>query len=86
MPVQLWRADADTILPPTLYADAVRAALPASPEYHAVPGAGHFDFPAPCADAPLAPAICTSAGEFDHAAFDARFNRKVVRLLKDKLD
>lgn len=85
MPVQLWKADADTILPAPLYADAVRDALPTSPEFHAVPGAGHFDFLAPCVDAAEAPMICTSGAVFDRAAFHDQFNREVVRFLKDRL-
>ncbi|WP_447406494.1 hypothetical protein, partial [Clostridium perfringens] len=44
IPVQLWRADNDQILPAPFYADAVRAALPIRPDFHAVSGAGHFDF------------------------------------------
>ena len=60
VPVQLWRADADVVLPAPEYADAVRAALPVAPEFHGVPGAGHFDFMAPCSDAlaQVAPPIC----------------------------
>ena len=45
MPVQLWRAEDDGILPAPYYADAVRVALPHPPEFHDVPGAGHFRLP-----------------------------------------
>lgn len=79
IPVQLWRADEDKILPTPFYADAVRAALPRKPEFHAVPGAGHFDFLAPCAGAASMPLLCQSAPGFDRAAFHQRFNREVVR-------
>jgi predicted dienelactone hydrolase len=80
VPVQLWRADADAILPAPYYADAVRAALPAPPDFHAVPDAGHFDFLAPCsaALAKVAPAICGSAPGFDRGAFHAAFDKEVV--------
>ena len=44
MPVQLWAAGDDHILPAPFYADAVRSALPRTPEFHVEPGAGHFDF------------------------------------------
>lgn len=75
MPVQLWRADDDEILPAPLYADAVRADLPQPPDFHGVPGAGHFDFLAPC----TTPApICQSAPGFDRAAFHHDFNAAVV--------
>lgn len=47
-PVQLWRADNDVILPHPRYAEAVRLALPETPDHHVVPNAGHFDFLVPC--------------------------------------
>ena len=80
VPVQLWRADADAVLPAPDYADAVRVALPVAPEFHAVPGAGHFDFLAPCsvALARVAPPICSEGGGFDRAKFHAVFDRAVV--------
>jgi predicted dienelactone hydrolase len=79
VPVQLWRADADRVLPAPFYADAVRAALPVPPEFHDVAGAGHFDFLMPCADPKTVPQICESAPGFDRAAFHTRFNAEVVR-------
>lgn len=85
IPVQLWRADEDRILPAPLYADTVRAALPEPPEFHAVANAGHFDFLAPCADSSIAPQLCQSASGFDRAAFHAHFNAEVVRFLKARL-
>lgn len=85
VPVQLWRADDDRILPPPYYADAVRAALPVSPEFHGVPHAGHFDFLVPCADASAMPHLCQSAPGFDRAAFHARFNAKAVRFFVARL-
>ena len=69
VPVQLWRAGDDRILPAPWYADAVRAALPRSPEFHDVAGAGHFDSLAPCAaDAPRLP-ICDGVPGFDRNGF-----------------
>ncbi|NVN09763.1 alpha/beta hydrolase family protein [Nguyenibacter vanlangensis] len=76
IPVQLWRADDDHVLPAPLYADEVRADLTRLPEFHDVPEAGHFDFLAPCA-APLP--ICQSAAGFDRAAFHQVFDKDVVR-------
>jgi predicted dienelactone hydrolase len=60
MPIQLWRAEDDRILPAPDYADAVRAALPEAPEFHVVPGAGHFDFLMPCVTPDALPEICSS--------------------------
>lgn len=84
IPVQLWRAEDDRVLPAPDYADAVKAALPRPPEYHVVPGAGHYDFLAPC-DSALAlrgPDICTSTRGFDRTVFHAQFNREVVRFFR----
>lgn len=85
VPVQLWRAGDDRVLPAPYYADAVRAALPRSPEFHDVPGAGHFDFLAPCAsDAPRLP-ICASSPSFDRASFHRHFDEQVVDFFQRKL-
>jgi predicted dienelactone hydrolase len=81
IPVQLWRADEDEILPVPDYADAVRKALPRAPEFHAVPSAGHFDFLMPCTSTAIAPEICRSRPGFDRAAFHRDFNARVVRFL-----
>ena len=80
MPVQLWRAEDDAVLPEPFYAEAVRRALPHAPEMHAVPHAGHFDFLAPCpaALARIAPPICAREPGFDRAAFHESFNSEVV--------
>jgi len=80
VPVQLWRAENDVIVPHPRYAEAVRLSLPQAPDYHVVAGAGHFDFLAPCSSAlaSVAPPICTSAVGFDRAAFHVSFNAAVV--------
>ncbi len=87
IPVQLWRAEDDQILPQPYYAEAVRGDLPMAPEYHVVPHAGHFDFLAPCsaALAQQAPFICRSEPAFDRAAFHAMFNAEVVRFFETHL-
>ena len=87
VPVQLWRAENDVLVPHPRYAEAVRLALPEAPDYHVVPNAGHFDFLVPCSGAlaSIAPAICTSAVGFDRAAFHASFNAAVVSFLNKTL-
>ena len=87
LPIQLWRAENDHILPHPDYAEAVRTALPLPPETHVVAGADHFDFLAPCTDrlAHLAPQICLSAPGFDRAAFHLEFNRQVVQFFQAHL-
>jgi len=87
LPLQLWRAENDEILPDPFYASTVRANLPTEPEWHVVPGAGHFDFLTPCNAKGLAEAafICTSAPGFDRAAFHKDFDAKVVKFFKANL-
>ena len=87
VPVQLWRAENDVIVPHPRYAEAVRLALSEAPEYHVVPNAGHYDFQAPCSDAlaSIAPAICTSSAGFDRAAFHVGFDSEVVKFLEKAL-
>lgn len=87
VPVQLWRAEDDHILPNPDYAEAVRIALPRSPEFHLVAKADHFDFLAPCSDLlrQVAPQICVSAPGFDRTAFHEIFNREVVRFFRERL-
>jgi predicted dienelactone hydrolase len=87
VPVQLWRAADDEILPSPFYAEPVRDALPSAPEYHEVAGAGHFDFLAPCspAMASAAPVICRERAGFDRASFHEDFNRDVVAFFQRHL-
>ena len=87
VPVQLWRAENDVIVPHPRYAEAVRLALPEAPDYHVVLNAGHFDFLAPCSDAfaSMVPAICTSSAGFDRAAFHAGFDSEVVKFFEKTL-
>ncbi len=80
LPVQLWRAGDDAVLPDPFYAEAVRRALPRAPEFHVVANAGHFDFLAPCSEAlaRVAPPICGSEAGFDRAGFHRAFDRALV--------
>ena len=87
VPVQLWRAAEDHILPSPDYAEPVRDGLPNPPEYHVAAGADHFDFLAPCsADlARFVPAICEQPGGFDRVAFHQAFNAEIVRFFAQAL-
>jgi predicted dienelactone hydrolase len=87
MPVQLWRAERDAVLPSPFYVEPVAAALPRKPELHVVEGAGHFDFLQPCAPGLAAanPQICASAPGFDRVAFHERFNAAVVGFFRRAL-
>ncbi|GEB37169.1 dienelactone hydrolase [Gluconacetobacter liquefaciens] len=85
IPVQLWKAGRDAILPAPYYADVVRDNLPQVPDFHLVPDAGHFDFLAPCIATAMSNPICTSRAGFDRSAFHARFNAAVVRFFQSHL-
>jgi predicted dienelactone hydrolase len=87
IPIQLWRAEDDTMLPHPWYAEAVRQSLPLSPEYHVVPKAEHFDFLASCSErlAAVAPQICRSQQGFDRNAFHEQFNADVVAFFNKSL-
>jgi predicted dienelactone hydrolase len=87
IPVQLWQAGDDQILPAPYHVESLRDRLPGSPEYHLVPGATHHDFLAAC-DAQMrlaAPEICQSNPGFDRAAFKQEFNAEVVRFFVREL-
>jgi predicted dienelactone hydrolase len=87
VPIQLWRGDSDELLPHPFHAQSIYDGLPAKPEYHVVPNAGHFAFLAPCT--PMleryAPEICRDPPGFDRVAFHREFNRDVVAFFKAKL-
>jgi predicted dienelactone hydrolase len=87
VPIQLWRAESDHILPGPEYAETVRNTLPSPPEYHLVENGDHFDFMAPCTDMlkQIAPQICVSRPGFDRVAFHKTFNREVVRFFRETL-
>jgi predicted dienelactone hydrolase len=80
VPVQLWSAENDVMVPTPRYAEAVRLALPQAPDYRVVHKAGHYDFMAPCGNvlAGLAPSICKIDADFDRVAFHATFNAAAV--------
>jgi predicted dienelactone hydrolase len=87
VPVQLWRAELDHVLPHPFYAQAVKDALPTPPDYHLVAHADHLDFLPPCdaAKARIVPAVCMSPHGFDRAAFHQQFNAAVVQFFEKTL-
>jgi predicted dienelactone hydrolase len=87
MPVQLWQAQDDRILPAPFYVEPVKAALPNPPEFHMVEHAGHFDFLTPCSPAlaTAAPAICASEPGFDRALFHTEFDGAVTAFFQRTL-
>lgn len=87
IPVQLWGANDDVVLPLPRFTEAVRRALPTAPEYHVIALAGHYDFLAPCSDAmaAIAAKLCTSKPGFDRVAFHQNFNDAVLGFFNKNL-
>ena len=87
VPVQLWRAERDEVLPHPHYVEPVRRSLPRPAQYRIVRGAGHFDFLSPCSPdaAALRPQLCSSAPGFDRSAFHTRMNADLVRFFRQHL-
>ena len=87
IPIQLWRAEDDNVLPNPWYAEAVIDALPHPAEYFVVPDADHIDFIAPCSAqlASVAPDICKERPGFDRAKFHATFDAEIVSFFRKKL-
>jgi predicted dienelactone hydrolase len=81
--VQLWNGVEDRNVPYDTNEAVVRRLLPTPPEYHAVPGAAHFSFVAPCPGW-LFPVICEDAKDFDRAAFHRDFNGAVVAFFQQQ--
>jgi predicted dienelactone hydrolase len=84
VPVQLWSGDADTNVPYATNTGPVREALGALVEFHAVPGARHFSFLAPCGVLGP-PLLCRDGQGFDRAAFHRSFNAQVTDFFRAKL-
>lgn len=87
VPVQLWRAEADEVLPHPFYAEAVRRALPRPPSYNVVSNAGHFDFLDPCtpASAQVRAEMCKSRPGFNRHEFHGTMNRSIAAFFREHL-
>ncbi len=87
IPVQLWQAAGDEILPAPYNVEPIRDRLGVRPEYHRVEGAMHYDFLTPCSPGMAAelPDLCRSAPGFDRAAFHRDLNVEVVRFFSEVL-
>ena len=79
VPVQLWAAGQDKIVPTRWNADAVRQDLPHASDYHLVPQANHGDFSGSCPVAgKLQAPPCQNPSGFDLRKFRADFAAAVV--------
>lgn len=84
VPVQLWSGDADTNVPYASNTRPVREGLGTHAEFHAVPGAQHFSFLAPCGVLGP-PLLCREPQGFDRRAFHRSFNAQVIAFFEAKL-
>lgn len=93
IPIQVWHGEKDSVVDDS--AIIIRRLLPIAPDYHAVAGAGHYSFMAPCGYGLRAiikvmtwfgtEAICDDAADFDRERFHAIFNNEVVQFFSTKL-
>jgi predicted dienelactone hydrolase len=84
LPVQLWVAGKDVIVPD---AGQVTALMPAKPERHDIANAGHFSFLPPCSDGlrAMAPEICSDQQGFDRGVFQQEFTSAIIRFFRTHL-
>jgi predicted dienelactone hydrolase len=85
VPLQLWKASDDEVLPGDDYAEFVHRNLKRPHDYHVVQGARHFDFLTPCTNTKGVEILCASAPGFDRVAFHREFNTAVTRFFTDQL-
>jgi predicted dienelactone hydrolase len=88
IPIQLWRAADDHHQPNPYYEEFLRQRLPQPPEYHVVPGAGHYDFLPPCSASLAAanPLVCADPSGFNRTIFHEEFNSDIVRFFRTTLN
>jgi predicted dienelactone hydrolase len=85
--IQLWRAADDDHQPNPYYEQTLVQRLPQVPEYHVIPGAGHYDFLPPCSVglAAVNPLVCADSSGFDRRAFHEQFNGDIVQFFRATL-
>ena len=86
VPVQLWSAENDDNVPYVSNAGRIREWLGRGVEFHAVSGAGHFSFLAPCNVLARQLALCAEQGKFDRAAFHQAMNASVVQFFQRHME
>jgi len=84
VPLQVWTGSSDRITPDASNGAVVRIELDNRAETHAVPGAGHASFLAPCRLL-SPPGLCEDDPRFDRAAFHQRMNADVIEFFNRTL-
>jgi predicted dienelactone hydrolase len=87
IPIQLWRAADDHHQPNPYYEQTLIERLPQAPEYHVIPGAGHYDFLPSCSVslADVNPLVCADSSGFNRRAFHDEFNDDILRFFRATL-
>jgi len=87
VPIRLYQAEADEVLPHVANADRIRQLLPRPPEFVVLPAAGHYVFLAPCPEALAAHAsmICADPPGVDRRALHERVNSEIVEFFRRTL-
>ena len=84
IPIQLWSGDADRHVPYSTNAKLIREGLGSQVQFHAVPGAGHAAFLAPCALLGP-PELCRDEAPFDRKQFHADMNTRVIAFFDEHI-
>jgi len=87
MPVWLYAAGADAVLPPDDNARRIRSEIPALAGYTEIPEAGHFVFLAPCSPKmqSATPALCLDKPGIDRRAVHEELNGEMLRFFNGHL-
>jgi predicted dienelactone hydrolase len=63
----------------------LRGLLPKPPDFHLIPGAGHYTFLSPCPLVLRWAWFCKETGSFDRAAFHRDFDQSVIEFYQRNL-
>jgi predicted dienelactone hydrolase len=87
VPVRLYAAAEDRVLPVADHADHIRDSLPSRPEYTRVPRAGHFVFLAPCkpGKAKAVPELCVDPPGVDRKKLHQQLASEAERFFRRAL-
>jgi predicted dienelactone hydrolase len=88
VPVRLYRAGKDGVMPEPYNVENIRKSLPTPPEFVVAEGMGHFIFFSPCSPelTPWVKWMCEDAPGIDRVAFHQKLNAEMVDFFHRTLD
>lgn len=88
IPVRLYRAGKDEVMPEPYNVENIRKNLPTPPEYAVAEGMGHYIFFSPCTPelTPWVKWICEDAPGIDRVAYHRKLNAEMVDFFRRTLD